>query len=227
LENHNEWSTWLINSYSSEDYGGITIHSWGNSYEGHLADRFSPPHLNSIGNAMPIAIADGELFIAHSVEDIKSMIDATQDQVKSLADLPEYRLVSNAMRELGTLCVIIVDEALIRDILAYNDPITEPKIKNFQTVGMGPGRDETGEYMALVLVYENHEDAEEGVKLLEQKVEVFNQICTSVFPKKTAEIYNTEISVENEVLIAKLYNNHEGLWSWWFFDRWWAMYLGS
>jgi len=225
LKNSDEWPDRLVNNYISEDYNNITIHSWGNSQEVSLIDSFSPPHLDQIGRAFPLAVSDGRLFISSSVEGIKSMIDANQNEAMSLADIPEYVQVVKSMHELGAIAVMIMDEAYIRDIFTSPESYMGPQIQNYLTVGMGLGKDEKGEYMALVLVYNDPVLAEEGATLLEQKVEAYNELCR-IGLREDALIYDTEIRFENEVLLAKLYNDYKGLWNWWFFDQWWLISVG-
>ena len=225
LRNSDEWPDRLVNNYIIEDYNNITIHSWGNSQEVSLTERFSPPHVDQIGRAMPLAVSDGHLFISSSIEGIKSMIDASQNEVSSLADIPEYVRIVKSMHELGAIGVMIMDEAFIRDIFASPESYMGPQIKNYLTVGIGLGKDEKGEYMALALVYDAQVFAEESAVLLEQKAEAYNELCETIFKNKNAMIYDTEIRFEDEVLLAKLYNDYKGLWYWWFFDRWWLIFI--
>ena len=88
--------------------------------------------------------------------------------------------------------MVVVDEVLIRDALDVPESYYGPKLKNFTTVGMGLGKDDKGEYMALVIVFENPEAAEEGFSALEQKIEVYNKLCNE-YDLKRALIYDTEM----------------------------------
>lgn len=224
LINSDEWPSWALDNYTSVNYQEYIIYSWGDSLEYHIHDRFSPPHLDSIGRAIPLTISDGHLFIGSNLDYIKSMIDAKLDETSSLADIPEYVLAAQGMYELGAIGALIMDEAHVRDILSAFSPTTGPTIQDFLTVGMGPGKDETGEYVALVLVYENAVDAEEGISLLEQKIEAFNIFCDTSDCCKDNYIHDTAIYTDGRLLLARLYTGNQILWRYWFFNQWAIVY---
>ncbi len=224
LNNRDKWPLWAIDNFKSEECEKITIYSWGDSLEFHLANRRNPPHLDEIGRAVPLAVSNGQLFIGSSTEDIKSAIDSSMDKAPSLADLPEYLLIAQGMHYLNTIEIIIVDELLIRDILASAESYYGTKLENFTTIGMGHGKDDNGEYMALVIVFENQEYAEESVPLLEQRIEAYNKLYKMNFRYEEHLIYDTEISIDDKVLQAKLYTDDELLWRRWFFNELPIMY---
>lgn len=219
LENRGKWPSWAIDNFTIEEYEKTIIYSWGDSLEFHLMNHSGPPHLDEFGRAVPLAVSDGQLFIGSSIEDIKSAIDSSMNKAPSLADILEYVLVAQGMHDLDAIGVIIIDELLIRDILASAEPDFGPQVKNYTTVCVGPGKNDKGEYMALVIVFDNPESAEEGATLLEQRIEVYNKLCNE-FYYNTALIYDTEINVEDRVLLAKLYTNDKSLWRNWFFNQW-------
>ena len=219
LMNRGEWPSRLIQNYVSEEYDTIVIHSWGDSQEMSLADRLSPPHVDSIGRAYPVAVSDGQLFVGSGVDNIKPMIDAQNNKTNSLADLPEYMLVAEGMDALGAIGAFVMNEAHTRDVLDFSSPFAGPRIKDFLTVGMGPGKDETGEYMVLVLVFENHANAEAGIALIQEKIEAYNFIFDSI-NNGDDSIYDTDIKANGRVLQAKLYTENQMLWKYWFFNQW-------
>jgi hypothetical protein len=220
LKYRDEWPSWAVDNHTSENYQGITIHSWGDGLETHIHDRFSPPHLDNFGRALPLAVSDGLLFIGSYVDYIKSMIDVRRDETRSLDEIPEYVLAAEAMYNLGAIGAQIMDEAHTRDILMLSHPSTGPQISGFLTVAMGPGRDEVGDYMALVLVYENTTDAEKGVSLIKDKIEAYDTLCDMSNHREDVCIYDTEIYTEGRVLHAKLYTENDILWGYWFFNPW-------
>ena len=224
LENRSEWSSWAKDNFTSEEYEKTAIYSWGDGLEFHIESRHEPPHIEYYGRAVPLAVSDGQLFIGSSTAYIKSAIDANLNKKSSLADIPEYVLVAQYMYDLNTIGLLIVDEVLIRDALDVPESYYGPKLKNFTTVGMGLGKDDKGEYMALVIVFENPEAAEEGFSALEQKIEVYNKLCNE-YDLKRALIYDTEISVDNLVLSAKLHTDDESLWRHWFINL--LLYISS
>jgi len=117
LMNRDDWPSRLKEIYTSENYRDITIHSWGDSHEMSLADRLSPPHVDNIGRAYPVAVANGQLFVGTDVNDIKSMIDTMMKKTDSLADLPEYALIVRGMYDLGAIGALIMEEEHTRDVL--------------------------------------------------------------------------------------------------------------
>jgi len=220
LENRSEWPSWAKDNFVSEEHEKIAIYSWGDGLEIHLGSRYEPPHIDPIGRAVPLAVSDGQFFFGGSTADIKSAIDASMNKKSSLADIPEYVLVAQYMHDLNTIGLLIMDEVLLPDALDAPESIFGPKLKNFTTVGMGLGKDDKGEYMALVIVFDNTVAAEEGFSALEQKVEVYNKIYDMNDNNNKYYIYDTEISVDNIVLSAKLYTGHKSLWRHWFINLW-------
>jgi hypothetical protein len=154
------------------------------------------------------------------VDYIKQMIDASLDKSDSLADVSEYALAAQGMYELGAVLSCIMYESQTRDYLMSAPAITGPRIKDFLTVGIGFGKDETGIFFALVLVYENSADAQEGVSLLERKVDLFNTYCNNSTYGINHVISSTDICTDGRVLLAKLYSKYDDLWEYWFFNWW-------
>lgn len=157
LKNHSEWPSPLINIYTTEIYRDITIHSWGDGNEQRLEMRLSPPHVDMVGRAMPLAVTDGHLFIGSSVENIKSMIDTSLDKSRSLADIPEYALIAERMASLGVYRVLIHETTTEDDVFNLLVPSMD-----FLTVSYSYGRDEQGDFTAVIAVYENENLAEES-----------------------------------------------------------------
>jgi hypothetical protein len=220
LENRDDWPEWAIENYSGEKYENTIIHSWGDSLECHVRDRLSPPHLDFLGRAMPLAISNGYLFVGSSEENIRSMVDTSLDEKDSLADIPEYKLAAQGMDDLGAVIAIIMDETHVSDNMRSTISLIRPRITNYVTISMGPGKDETGVYMALVIVHANNADAEDNVSSLEQKIEEYNTFCKKVARSPENSIYNTEIYTKGKVLLAKLYTANESIWRYWFFNQW-------
>lgn len=218
LINHDGWPSWAHNNYTSENYNNITIHNWGDGSETHLIDKFSPPHLDNVGRARPLAVTDRYLFVGSSVKNVESMIDASQDKAESLADIPEYALVAQGIYDLGAYSAIIADEAMAKGYWENPDIYTENKLRTFSTFGTGSGRDEIGVYIALVLVHESSDKSIENTSLLEQLIgDTFEEWLGTW--SWSNFIYDTEIYAKEKVLLAKLYTDDESLWRTWFIDQ--------
>ena len=165
------------------------------------------------GRAVPIAVSDGYLFVSNSVDNVKSMIDSSRYKSTSLAEVPEYALVAQGMYDLGAYGVIIADEALANGIPDTTEYRTGPRLRKFITVGIGPGQDEKGDFIALVLFHENPDNARENVSLLEQRIGTTFHRWPDTIWSFSDFIYDTEIHTEGKVLLAKLYTSTEPPWS--------------
>jgi hypothetical protein len=220
LENRSEWPSWAVDDFKSEEYEKTAIYSWGNGPEFHLGYRYEPPHLDKLGRAVPLAVFDGQLFIGSSTEDIKSAIDSSLNNAPSLAEIPEYVLVAQIMHDLNTVGLLVMDEVILRDTLESTEWGYGPQLEDFTTVGMGLGKDDSGKYMALVIVFKDPVAAENGFLALEQKVEIYNEIYDINDNINDFDIYDMEISIDNSVVSAKLYTDSKALWRYWFINRW-------
>jgi hypothetical protein len=223
LINQSKWLTEVKERYLTENYNGIAIHNWGSS-ENNLFESLAPPNLDILGRVSPFAINKDTLLIANSVNDVKTMIDASQNKTPSLANVPEYALAAKALNELGAYVSIIADESLANSYPYTNLHDKGLLLKKFLTCSTGYGKDEKGGYIALVLVHDNDSSAFANIELLKKR------ISSSLFPKfesfgeatwvqGSAIISSSEIYVEGKVLMAKLYTQEDNLWYDWFSER--------
>jgi len=217
LSHQGEWPSWAVEAYSIEEYRGVTIHSWGEGMETHLTDRFAPPHIDMLGRAMPLAVTDKYLFYAATVETMKLMIDASQGKTESLADLPEFASIADGLFELNAYQALIGLEFLANGDPDYEGTYPGPRLKKFLTFGSGIGKDEDGIYAAIVLYHESPDDAQANISLLEQRIADTNSIYDDT--PWSEKISNTEIRVDEKVLLAKLYTDSIILWQAWFYMR--------
>jgi hypothetical protein len=217
LSHQEDWLTSIIEKYTTEEYRGVTIHSWGNGLEVDLAARLTPPHLDQIGRAKPLAVTEEYLFYPPTVDLIKLMIDASQDKAESLADLPEFSAIADALFEMNTYAAIIGDEKSANGNPDYEGTYPGPKLKKFITFASGLAEDEKGSYMVLVIYHENSNDAEANIPLMEER------IVNTYFPDsgqlKQEVFTDIDIYAEGKVLKAKLYTTRIGGWSSWFYER--------
>jgi hypothetical protein len=219
LSHQDDWPSWVKDAYVTEEYGGITIHNWGNGFEIHLNNTFSPPHLDGLGRAIPLAVTDKYLFYTPSLEDIKLMIDASEGIGKTLADLPQYASIANGLSDLGAYTGVIGDESQTIGPEDYEDSDPGPVLKHFLTFGSGPGRDEKGTYIALVLCHENDDNAKANELLFRQRIEDPSGIAAYVGESWNQMITDVRIDVDGKVLLAKLYTESISLLPNWFFSQ--------
>ena len=232
LKNQNEWPSWAVTAYDTEQYNGVTIHSWGSGLETHLTTRLSPPHIDNLGRARPLALTDKYLFCGFSIEAVKLMIDSSQHKIQTLADLPEYTEVANGLADLNVYAAIIGDSTLVDysvfPITFTTTTLTEVEqaavmaklgtgLKNFLTFGSGVGRDERGTYNAIVIYHEDSDTAQENAARLKQHLETDSSIVKNI--PWTEIITSTDIRAEGNMLIAKLYVDHYSYWSAWVYMR--------
>lgn len=219
LSHQDEWPSWAKEDYTTEEYRGITIHSWGDGLQNHLTTRLLPPHIDELGRAMPLAVTDKYLFYGPSVEAVKLMIDASQNQGHSLADLPEYASLAEGLFRLGTYTAIMGDESQTvgpEDIEIDNPG---PLLKHFLTSGFGVGQDEKGYYTALVIYHESDTNAQANVSLLKERIEDPAGIAASAKESWNIQFTDIQINVDGKLLLAKLYSESVGLWPGWFFTQ--------
>jgi hypothetical protein len=211
LSNQDEWPSWAVEAYATEEYRGVTIHSWGSGLEIHLTDRFVPPHIDMLGRAMPLAVTDEFLFYAATMEIIKLMIDASQGKVESLADLQEFASIADGLSELHTYEALIAYEWLANGDPEYTETYPGPRLKKFVTFGSGIGEDERGIFTALVLYHESSDNAKANASLLEQRIAGTDSIINGT--PWSEIITGTDIRVEGQLLMAKLYADSITLWA--------------
>ena len=225
LSHQDEWPSWAVTAYTSEDYRGVTIHSWGSGLETHMSTTLCPPHIDQLGRARPLAVTDKYLFNANSAEDIKLSIDTSQGQHSSLADLPEYAAIANGLTDLNVYAAMVCEEAIANLFLSSleyeHNPQSEAEVemlinsmgiplKNFLIFGTGLGADEKGTYTAVVLYHENSDDALQNVSLLKQRIENVKSISSDEL--WSTIISDTDITTEGNTLLAKLYTSSQGFW---------------
>jgi hypothetical protein len=163
------------------------------------------------------------------VNAVKTMIDANQGKSSTLADIPEYALVAQGLYDLNSkIAGVIGDGDLVNWYWKNSGGYKGPLLKNYLSFGSGFGKDEKGEYIALVLVHDNPDDAIKNISLLEQRIDAsfredinFNTENLTIETKKMSDyIYDKQIYTEGRVLLAKLYTNDPLLWAGWFTNDW-------
>ena len=217
LNQQDEWLPWVIDAYATEEYRSVTIHTWGNGLEQHLQGRLTPPHVDELGRAKPLAVSEKNLFYAAGTDTIKLMIDASQGKTENLADLPEFAAIANGLADLECYVALIGYESLANGDPEIIETYAGPRLKKFVTFGSGLGRDYRGIYTAIVLYHENPEDADANISLLEERIAETDSIYSQ--SPWSEIIIDTEIRVEGNVLLAKLYTRSPGIWSSWVYGR--------
>jgi hypothetical protein len=230
LSNQADWPDWAINAYTTENYSGVTIHSWGNGLRINLETRLVPPHIDALGRARPLAVTNRYLFYCGSLEAVKEMIDASQNTMQSLADLPEYAAIAKGLTDLKAYVALVGEASSLNNymsVIDYDPKLTQeqinelkanigPRLKKFLAFGSGQGKDDKGYYTAIVLYHENPADALANVSLLKERLESSKSF---VFDVTWSEIITeTDIQADGNVLIARLYSRM-GIWTNWVYAQ--------
>ncbi len=232
LNNQDEWPPEIKSIYSTEEYNGVTIHSWGDGFQTNLQSALKPPLLDELGRARPLAVTDKYLFSHPSLETVKQMIDASQQKGQSLADLPQYSSIANSLADLEVNSAILADDYLANlCVYSLEDDslnLTESQkakfiekmgtpLKKFLTFGCSMGKDEKGIYTIIVIYHEDSGDARENVSLFKQRLETGRSIFMD---KLWGDFFTeTDIKAEGNVLLARLYTESRSFWISWIYSN--------
>ncbi|HEY42138.1 MAG TPA: hypothetical protein G4O18_09855 [Dehalococcoidia bacterium] len=167
-------------------YQGITTYTWDHSP--NLERRLVPPIFDKEGRGSSLAVQDEYVFLAYTPDNLANMIDASQGNIPSLADNPDFRVMATAFTEMGAHSVILSESGLkdipfftdsllwmygINDSVTREEIITEasPLLSYYRTFGVGIGYDDEGLFITIVLVYDGPQQAEADVDVFEQHIE--------------------------------------------------------
>ncbi len=222
LSNQDEWPVEIKDRYQTEEYNNITIHSWGDGFKTNLKARLTPPHVDILGRAKPLAVTGEYLFYHPSLENVKLMIDASRQKGQSLADLPEYSSLVDALAGLkvnsaiigngpmANLCVSTIEDDFTRLTEEEKLTLLGTPLKKFLTFGSALGKDENGFYTAIVIYHANSDIARENVSLLKQRLESSSSLF---FDGSWSNLFTeTDIKAEGNVLLARLYSESMSFW---------------
>ncbi|MBN1189433.1 MAG: hypothetical protein JXA46_06765 [Dehalococcoidales bacterium] len=219
MENRDKWPEAVRQSFTSENYGGITVYSWGDGcFDESLA--FEPPHIDNQGRALPMAVTEHSLFYADSVTKIKSMINAGLTFSPSLAEVPEYRAAARGLSELGVFSGIIGNASIANSQDFLEDTGTARLLKHYRVFGTGIGSDLLGPYVALVLVHDTSEQAGKNAEILVDRV----NHTSWTEPGQQEDSWRLyvdymQVQAKGNVLYAKLYGDRGiDFWRTWLYE---------
>ena len=171
-----------------ERYEGIVIYDWGPDIS--ITRPLMPPAFDNLGRGEAIAVQEDYVFRVLTIEAVKAMIDASQGELTSLADNPDFSLMAEALSEMGAYSAFLTDQVLDLDFLErvaeLDESVTAEEIiaeagqllSPYRTYATGIGKDEEGVLMTIVLVYGSSEEASSDVVVLEQRIEKGTSIWT-------------------------------------------------
>ena len=208
---------------AQEEYRGVVFYSWGEDYVVNRRKSFAPPAFDLLGRGGRIAVQDRYVFRTFGTDDMKELIDRSQDRRPSLADVEEYRLLVQGMSELGAYSMSLTDRTRgFQQTLEYfcqGSGLTMdnpdcirvgaamergPMLRRYQVFATGVGKDDRGAYTALVLVHADNRSARVNVGLLRRRIV---QGHSSIASQSWPEVFDTdtmEVVARGRALLAKL-----------------------
>ena len=192
---------------SREEHRGVRFYAWGESYLTNIKQGYKPPAFDGFGRGGRIAVLDSFVIRTLGTPDMESVIDATLNEVPSLADVQEFRVLTDSMHRLGAYSMVLGDDvAPFRLSTGHRQGLSEdmgPLLRPYEAFAMGAGLDSDGGYMALALLHSDGTSAENNVELLRRII----QNGRNYYEEQWKEIidYNeSEVYSEGRVLLAKL-----------------------
>ena len=199
-----------------EEHRGISFYSWGEDLQLDMTNRLTPPAFDQLGRGGRIAVQEEYVLRTVETPGMRALIDAAEGG-HSLADVEEYVLVAQGLEDLGAYAAFVSDQtqSIAQTLEQFATSMTakeaeniesrlrqEPALEPYQVFATGPGLDEKGHYMAVVLVHASESGASRNVELIRQRV----RSGTSMFTRQTwAELINdVESRSQDRVLLAKL-----------------------
>ena len=211
-----------------KQHNAVRYYSWGEDQKIDLLKRYAPPAFDRLGRGGRIAVQDGSVLRSLRDSDMETLIDTDLGQLASLADVEEFRLIADAMTDLGAYSVLISTEtqqldyvdALWRMVTPEEEleSLSEtleatPLLRPYEAFGAGIGKDQNGQYMVLALVHANEALAAENAVLLRQLIEKADSLSYHAAWVEMVQVL--EIRAEGRVLLAKVSGEIISTWARW------------
>jgi len=212
-------------------YQGHEFYSWGEDFGVNIQYRSG---VRPLGRGHRLALIDDFIFWIKWTDGMKEMIDSYEDNIESLADNEDYRLLAGALEELDTVTAFFSAESQSVSYISeiYQQIIEDPenneprqrfveeiqrelRLKPYQALATGAGLDEKGYYLAIALLNPSEEVARENATLLEQRL---NQAKIAMaWLSQSGDtwadlIENMEIESRGRLTMAKLYGGVANCW---------------
>ena len=190
-----------------DSYHDNTLYIW--SYvanEVHLDRRLEPPIFDNLGRGTTLAVQKDYICSQDTPEMVKTMIDASQGEVTSLADNSDFSLMATALSEMGAYScylsdqVMCVDNNSLVDLVATQIVTSDMTVEEarqqflddivtaaagellsfYRTYATGIGADDEGPFMTMVFIYDSPEQASSNVDVFKQQIESGFSVWTDV-----------------------------------------------
>ena len=183
-------------------YKDYDILDWGGSSV-DLDKVWAPPVFDNIGRGGFIAVKDDCIMRSIELEHIEQLIDVREGDILSLADNPDFTLVTDMLADMGARNIMFSDIVHSASALPENADIDhETLLDAFNVIGSGIGEDELGNYAGVALVFSDPQIAEMNIEKLEKQLISEDK---SQMPGKDIDEY--EITAEGRTLKVILRGN--------------------
>ncbi|MBN2239103.1 MAG: hypothetical protein JW712_04965 [Dehalococcoidales bacterium] len=211
-------------------HAGYTYYSWGEDRAVHMSPEWRS-NIRNLGRGHRLGYVDGFAPWMIWTDGIESMMDAYTDNVPSLADNEDYKLLAAELAKMNTVTAFFSSDDLSLSELtartlehsgdlagsAFEDenPLAnEPLLKPFSSFATGAGEDDNCRYMVIVIVNPDEGTAEANESLLEQRINesemypyVTNPDMRNIKWTDDNAIKSMEITSEGRLTVAKLYSD--------------------
>jgi hypothetical protein len=171
----------------------------------NLMERLVPPCVDNLGRARPMAVTDSNVFVSHSIENVKSMIDLSTSNAPGLTSLQQYADIADGLTELDVYRAYITQPPSKADN-APQDMSNSPLLKKYVIYAEGAGRDDKGTYWAIVIANPDLTVAAENEKILKTRIENVSHVDqenATVLVKSYLREYT--VYSTGKLVLAKLY----------------------
>ena len=218
-----------------DERNGIKFYSWGEDLAVDVKKRFAPPAFDQLGRGGRIAVLDGYVFRTVESPGMRRLIDTSVGRGDSLADVEDFRLLAAGLDELNAYSGILTGQAQSFDealtVLLADSAFTQEDVARlrarmeeellllpYDAFATGAGRDDRGQYMAVVLVHSSEGAAEENVELLRRRIEEAQSLW--IGRPWSDFIEEMDIRSDGVVLLGKLWGERTvNLWLQFIFSR--------
>lgn len=206
---------------AKEMYQNVPVLSWGEDQVADPKNRLNPPAYSPAGFGARLAFPRGQIFYTTWLTGMHQMLDASTKRGPSLADAADFQQLAKAAVELKLYSMIFSEhtqsvDSLVQlytrihpdpsDIQKYRASLeAEPKLKVYQALATGVGKDANGFYMGLVLVHGDEMTAKQNADLMMKRL---NGVGVTSWQKPWNQLFKVSeavTQVSGTTLRVKLY----------------------
>jgi len=200
---------------------GVDIYSWDDS---RIFDRaLQTPVFDDYGQGRTLAIQSQEILGCIQPGIIDDMLAASQGKTQSLADSLLFQQMAAKMELMGAMSAVLFDGFMVperrsgsgdkyiqqQEELFEKSALTAPLLEPYVAYAAGLGVDELGLFVALVLVYDSPDLAEDDIPILKERLAAGYNTTKDPW---AAEVSTSEIWSDDVCLCAKLYGTVTSYW---------------